>query len=338
MSKTHYRLIALVLPFVLMGLMVFAPEGFAKKKPKQRKKPIETYLYQPPTIQLSATPTVLTACAGEGARVQLDAHAAFSSGATPRYRWSASGGRIGGNGATTSWNLSGVQPGYYKAYLEADNGVADECVAFSSATVLVKCAPTVCPNILISCPDKISINQPVTFSASVAGGSPNVAQVFQWTISAGKIVSGEGTNNITVDTTGLAGQSVRATLIMPGYQDLNCTASCVVQIPNELPVCRKFDEYPKITRNDEKARLDNYGIALQNDPTSTAYVIVYPGQRAKPGEVQQQATRVVDYLANSRGIDKGRIVVVIGPARNELSTELWVCPQGAKAPTPGSME
>jgi hypothetical protein len=334
MSKTHYRLIALVLPFALIGLLAFTPDAFAKKD-KRKRKAADTYVYQPPTIQLSAAPTVLTACAGQSARVQLDAHATFSSGATPRYRWSASGGHIDGNGATTSWDLSGVQPGYYKAYLEVDNGVANECVAFSSATVLVNCAPTVCPSILISCPDHISINQPITFSANVAGGSPNVAQVFQWAVSAGKIVSGEGTNTITVDTTGLAGQSVRATLSMPGYQDLSCTASCVVQIPNELPVCRKFDEYPKITRNDEKARLDNYGIALQNDPTSSAYVIVYPGQNGKAGEVQQQATRVVDYLSNSRGIDKGRIVVVIGPARSAMSTELWVCPQGAKAPTPG---
>jgi hypothetical protein len=334
MSKTHYRLIALALPLALIGLLVLAPAAFAKKDKKKRKQ-VETYVYQPPTIQLNAAPTVLTACAGQSARVQLDAHATFPSGATPRYQWSASGGRIDGNGATTSWDLSGVQPGYYKAYLEVDNGVANECVAFSSATVLVNCAPTVCPSILISCPDKISIDQPITFSASVAGGSANVTQVFQWTVSAGKIVSGDGTNTITVDTTGLGGQSIRATLNMPGYQDLSCTASCVVQIPNPLPVCRKFDEYPKITRNDEKARLDNYGVMLQNDPTSTAYVIVYPARNGKAGEVQQQSTRVVDYLSNSRGIDKGRIVVVIGPARDELSTELWVCPQGSKAPTPG---
>ncbi len=109
----------------------------------------------------------------------------------------------------------------------------------------------------------------------------------------------------------------------------------MAQVPNELPVCRKFDEFPNIARNDEKAGLDNYGIELQNDPTSTAYVIVYPGQRGRPGDVQQHATRVVDYLANSRGIDKRRIVVIIGPARDELMVELWVCPQGAKAPSPG---
>src|SRR5712691_3764128 len=102
MSKTHYRLIALILPFALIGLMVFAPQTFAKK-PKKKKAAAETFIYLPPTIRLSASPTVLTACAGQSARVQLDSRATFSSGATPRYRWSASGGHIDGNGATTSW-------------------------------------------------------------------------------------------------------------------------------------------------------------------------------------------------------------------------------------------
>ena len=335
MSKTHCRPLTLVLLLALLGLISFAPESSAKKPKK--KKATETFVYRAPTIQLSASPTVLTACEGQKARVQLDARATFPSGAAPRYRWSSNGGRIDGNGATTDWDLSGVRPGYYKAYLEVDNGVTDECLAFSSAMVLIKCAPPTCPNILISCPDKVSINEPVTFSVSVAGGTPAITPVFEWTVSAGKIISGEGTNSITVDTTGIAGQSIRATLTMPGYADRNCSASCLVQIPNELPRCRKFDEYMQITRNDEKARLDNYGIELQNDPTSTAYAVVYPGRRAQPGEVQQRATRVADYLANSRGIDRRRIVVIIGPARDELAVELWVCPQGAKAPAPGAM-
>ena len=332
MFKRRYRLIAITLPLALVGLIAFVPGSSATKKKK--KAVTENYVFQPPSLQLSALPEVITACAGESARVQLDARATFTSG-TPRYRWSASGGRIDGNGATTSWDLSGLQPGYYKAYVDVDNGTTEECSAFTSATVLVRCAPPVCPSIMISCPDRVTPNQPVIFGASVAGGSPNIAPVYNWTVSAGKIISGEGTSSITVDTTGLAGQSVRATLTMGGYSTLNCTATCVVQIPPELPVGHKFDEFPAIARNDEKARLDNYAIELQNDPSATAYVIVYPGQRGKSGEVQQHVTRVVDYLTNSRGIDKRRIVTIIGPTRTELMVELWVLPQGAKTPIPG---
>jgi hypothetical protein len=331
MSKTQFRLIALVLSLALMGLMILAPETLAKKE-KKRKRTTENYVYVPPTIQLNASPTVLAACAGQPAKVMLDARVTFSSGANPRYRWSSDAGHINGNGPTTEWDLTGAKPGYYKAFLEVDNGIAEECSVFSSAIVRVNCVPPSCPSITISCPEKVEIDQPLTFCVNTAGGSPGVRPVFEWTVSAGRIVSGESTNCITVDTTGLAGQSVRATLTMPGYSDLNCTASCLVQIPNELPKCRKFDEYTKITRNDEKARLDNYGIELQNDPTSVAYVVVYPGVNGRAGEVQQRSTRVVDYLVNSRGIDKGRINVIIESPREDLMVELWVCPPGAKPP------
>jgi hypothetical protein len=332
MFNSQYRSIAIILPLALVGLIAFVPGSWAQKN--KPKTVTETYVFTPPTLQLNATPAVLTACAGETARVTLDARAAFTSG-TPRYRWSASGGKIEGNGATTSWDLSGLQPGYYKAFVDVDCSPAVECSAFTSATVLLKCAPPVCPSILISCPDKITPNQPITFSANVAGGFPNIPPVYNWTVTAGKIISGEGTSTITVDTTGLAGQSVRASLAMSGYKSLNCGATCIVQIPPELPVCRKFDEFAAIARNDEKARLDNYAIELQNDPSATAYVVVYPGQRGKPAEVQQHMTQVVDYLANSRGLDKSRVVTIVGPARSDLMVDLWVCPQGSKTPAPG---
>lgn len=335
MSKTHFRLIAVILSIAMIGLVVLAPEALAKK-PKKKKKATEDYVYTAPTIALTASPTVLTACEGQPAKVQLDGKVTFPSGNAPRYKWSADAGHINGNGSVTEWDLTGVKPGYYKAFLEADNGVSEECTVFSSAVVKVNCIPPTCPNISISCPDKVEIDKPMTFCVNTAGGTPGVQPRFEWTVSAGRIMSGEGTNCITVDTTGLAGQSVRATLNMPGYNNLDCSASCLVQVPNELPKCRKFDEYSNITRNDEKARLDNYGIELQNDPTSMAYVIVFPGRGGRAGEVQQRSTRVVDYLVNSRAIDKQRITVVVGSAREVLGLELWVCPQGAKPPQMGS--
>src|SRR3954453_5808201 len=331
MFKTHFRLIALILSIALAGLAVAAPAALAKK-PKKKKTATEDYVYRAPSISLTVSPTVITACEGEPALVHLDGRVTFFGGSTPHYKWSADAGRIEHNGENTEWDLSGVKPGYYKVYLEADNGVSEECSIFSSAVVRVNCVPPVCPNITISCPEKVEIDQPLNFCVNAVGGTPGVRPVYQWTVTAGQIISGEGTNCITVDTKGLAGQSVRATVDMPGYRDLDCTASCVVQIPNELPKCRKFDEYANITRNDEKARLDNYGIELQNDPTSMAYVVIYQGSNARAGELQLRSARVVDYLVNSRAIDRSRITVVTGPVRGELKVELWVCPQGAKSP------
>jgi len=176
------------------------------------------------------------------------------------------------------------------------------------------------------------LGEPLDFSATVTGGTSGITLSYNWTVSAGRIISGQGTPTIKVDTAGLSGQPVTATLSMGGYP-MDCSKTCVVQLPVSVE-CRRFDEFPDIARNDEKARLDNYAIELQNDPSSTAYVVVYPGQRAKPGDVQKHTTRVVDYLVNSRGVDGHRIVTLVSPARPDLLVNLWVCPQGAKPPVP----
>jgi hypothetical protein len=267
----------------------------------------------------------------------LDAEAGFTSGATPQYKWSVSGGRLDGDGSNPMWDLSGLRPGYYKALVEA--ATSEECVVFSSVTVLVKTCPPphpVCPTIIVSCPDKVRTGQSVTFRASVSGGTPKVTPAYNWTVSPGRIVEGQGTNTIRVDTTGLAGQSVKATVMIPGFDSLICSANCAAQIQPEPPSCHKFDEFTAISRNDEKARLDNYAIEMQTDPTSTAYVIVYRGQGGRPGDVQQRITRIVDYVVNTRGIDRRRVVTIIGPVHNQLGVELWICPQGARAPAPKS--
>ena len=327
MLRHERRLIGLFLPIALVGFFALATAASAQKVR------VEAREFTPPNLSLLAEPRVITVCEGSApAIVQLNARA--TSTYPINYRWTSNAGRIEGDGATVNWDVSGLQPGYYKAYVDIDTGSGDEaCQAFASTSVLVnRCPPPppTCPNVAIECPDRVVVGEPLTFRSTVTGGSPAVRPIYNWTVSAGRIIDGQGTDTIHVDTTGLAGQSITATLSMGGYT-LDCSANCTVQFP--VPVeCKKFDEFPAIAYNDEKARLDNYAIELQNDPTATAYVIVYPGQRGRPGEVQRHTTRVVDYLVNSRGINAQRIVTLVGPARDVLLVELWLCPQGAKPP------
>jgi hypothetical protein len=324
------RRTALILPIALVGLIALASSSALAQKSRK-----EVVAYTPPNLSLTAEPRVITVCEGAGpALVQLNARA--TSNNPIRYRWTTNGGRIEGNGQTVTWDLSGVAPGYYKANVDIDTGTGDAaCEAFSSTSVLVnRCPPPqrqpVCPNVGVICPERVELNEPVTFTSTLTGGSGVTNPTYHWTVSAGRIMDGQGTPSIRVDTNGLAGQTLTATVSVGGYT-LDCSATCSVQFP--VPVeCRKFDEFPAISYNDEKARLDNYAIELQNDPSSTAYVIVYPGPKGKPGEVQKHTTRIVDYMVNSRGINAQRIVTLVGPARDELMVELWLCPQGAKPP------
>jgi hypothetical protein len=184
----------------------------------------------------------------------------------------------------------------------------------------------------ISCPTNIGLDQPVSFSARVAGGNPIIAPIYNWTVSGGNIIEGKGTSLIKVDTRGLAGQTITATLTMGGHT-LNCSAICTLSLPIPGAKPKKFDEFPDISRNDEKARLDNYAVELQNDPTATGYVLVYPARARKTSDAQKHSSRIIEYLVNSRGIDARRFVTMVGSAREELKVELWIAPQGAKPPS-----
>jgi hypothetical protein len=316
----------------VVAILVFAS---VDAKPKKKQQPDRRT--GPPSLSLAADPSMIKACNDESARVRLVATARSSDGASLRYKWTTNGGRLRGDGANTSWDLAGVRPGVYQAFVEVDEGRDLNCVAFSSISVIVTECPApppeiVCPNVTVSCPDAASENAPATFTATISGGSAGITPTYNWTVSAGRIISGQGTPNISVDTTGLAGQSIRANLDVGGY-GMRCPASCATSIPI-VNKPQKFDEYYDIARNDEKARLDNYAIQLQSEPGSQAYVIVYPSRRARSNDAQARGQRISDYLVNSRGIDSHRVVITMGAPREDWLVELWIVPAGAPPPTP----
>ena len=331
MFRNQFRLVGRLAPIALVATLS-APQLFAQTR-------TVSAVNAPLTLNLTADTNVVSACADGGApQVRLTAQAVSPGGYPIKYKWTTSSGVISGEGPVVTWNLAGLKPGYHKASLDIQSvGSEGSCQAFSSITVLVNpCAAVqpVCPAIEIVCPTNVALDQPLTFSSRMSGGVPaNITPVYNWTISAGTIIAGQGTDTIKVDTTGLGGQTVRASLSIGGY-NLECAADCAVSMPLPKLNSRRFDEFPDIARNDEKARLDNFGIELQNDPTATAYVVVYPGKSGKRGEVQQHASRIIEYLVNSRQLDQRRIVTLVGPARDKLSVELWITPQGAPPPNP----
>lgn len=300
---------------------------------------------QPPVVTLSASAATITLPCGAGTHssgscptaasssVQLTANATDPDGDTLLYTFTTTGGRVTGQGANATWDLSGLGPGTYTASVDVDDGCG--CISSSTTTVTVAncsdCIPdVVCPQISASCPDAVDQGQPITFTAMVGSGTPP-ATSYNWTVSAGAITGGQGTTSITVSTDNIGGQSVTATLEVGGV-DPSCgrTTSCTTSVRTPSRPARKFDEYGNIRFNDEKARLDNFAVQLQQEPGATGYIIGYGSCDA---EGQTRANRAKDYLVNTRGVDGGRVVVVDGGCLPELQVQLWIAPQGAAAPT-----
>jgi hypothetical protein len=191
----------------------------------------------------------------------------------------------------------------------------------------------------VSAPKTVTEGEIITYAADATYGGTSGLKYY-WTISpsTARVMSGAGSPTLTVDSTGLGGQRVIATLAVDdGSGDPACrqTAQAVSAVAAEekkIIVAREFDECNNCTFDDQKARLDTLAVELQNDPTTHAYVIAYGGRTSPIGQVERLMTRARDYLTRERGIDAARIVTVNGGFREGDSVELWLVPSGATPP------
>lgn len=108
-----------------------------------------------------------------------------------------------------------------------------------------------------------------------------------------------------------------------------------IPAPQNAPVARKIDEFGDILDTDLKARLDNFAIELQNEPSARGFIVVYRTRRDLPGLSNRLSLRMRDYLVNERGISADRVIAVDGGVSSCLIQELWVAPAGT-TPTPRS--
>ncbi len=220
-----------------------------------------------------------------------------------------------------------------------------ECITlnFSPRTISIERPVPVtspCPyTVAVSAPTSVSDGDLITFTSDVAYNGPGGLN-YTWTVSpaSGRITQGAGTPTITVDSTGLGRNRITAVLVVDdGSGDRNCRQSAqastrIVATPVAVIEPRRFDEFPSVSFDDDKARLDNLAIELQNDPTARGYIIVYAGRRTRPGTADRLGERARIYLTQTRGIDARRITVVNGGMRERNYFEFYIVPQGATPP------
>jgi hypothetical protein len=214
-----------------------------------------------------------------------------------------------------------------------------KCVALNYRPAPPRESPCPYP-VILSGPPQVNDGEIITFTADVSysGSTP---LNYTWTVSPGsaRVLRGEGTPTIEVESTGFAGQSITATLVVDdgsGEPECRQTATATTVIPpedRERP-SRQFDVCCSCSFDDQKARLDNLAVELQADPTTTTYVIAYGGRTSRIGQADLLGSRARDYLVSERGTDQSRIVVINGGFREEDCVELWIVPSGATPPQP----
>ncbi len=252
------------------------------------------------------------------------------------YNYTVSGGRIVGQGANVSWDLTGAAPGTYTITAGVDDGCGvcgktqTKTITVEECRCEVKC---VCPTLSVTGPAGVTApGETMTFTANVAGGTSETI-TYEWTVDNGTIIEGQGTPVIRVATTAdLAGQNVTATVTISGTglceqcEKARSETAAVESIPS----CRDIDEFGVLANDEVRARLDSFFVELQNNPTATGYIINY----GKARDVARRETLIRNHI-RFRNFDASRIILLRGDQNGGmLRTRFVLCPSGAPAPTP----
>jgi hypothetical protein len=252
------------------------------------------------------------------------------------YNYTVSGGRIVGSGANVSWDLSGVEPGSYTITTGVDDGCG-LCGRTDTKTVeVVKCdcvQECECASISVTGPAGITPpGQTMTFTASVSGGTADDV-TYNWSVSSGTIVSGQGTPSIVVSTTeDMADSTVTATVDVGGQAaSCNCpTTSSDTGVVGTKPEPTQIDEFGKLPNDEVRGRIDNLFVTLSNNPDAQGYIINYGTDR----EIAAREKLIQNHI-NFRKYDRSRVTMVRGGNPDGVqNTKVYTVPPGAEDPMP----
>jgi hypothetical protein len=210
------------------------------------------------------------------------------------------------------------------------------CLSYNERTI-----ERFCPyDLRVDAPSEVTDGDLVTFASGVNYGGPTPL-AYRWTVTpeSARITSGQGTPSITVDSTGLGGQSITARL---ESEDTTGDPSCRAENTATVPVRRIppppqitcFDCFTFVAFDDVKARLDNYTIELSNRPDYQAYVIVYGRRGNRLLSPERLGMRARDYLIRNRGVDARRITIVNGGFKDRAGYDFYLLPPGSNPPVP----
>jgi hypothetical protein len=195
-----------------------------------------------------------------------------------------------------------------------------------------------CPyNVVVDGPDRVLEGDKIVFSARNLVRD-TIPVNYRWSISGGTIVSGLGTDSITVDTAGMGGQTIRAFL---DVTDDVYGSTCFQK--NEVPTYVEKVEVPKPvmcdmweskSADDDKARFDNCVLPYRATPNSQIYIILYQGTDKRSLSVEKLAKRTLDYFVKNLGVPASQITLTRGGNRARTGAQIWIVPPGAPTPVP----
>jgi hypothetical protein len=186
-----------------------------------------------------------------------------------------------------------------------------------------------CPTISLTGPAGIAQpNESILFTLSVDEKAKNYDIKYNWTISRGKVVGGQGTATLSVLPN--PGEGMTAAIEISGLPgDCANTASetymyCIGIQPTQIDV---FSEpFTQIDKN----RISEIVHSIQNDLSAQLYMIFRHKEKTSPKMASRKEREISNSLVKA-GLAADRITTVTGFGQSD-SIEFWLVPAGATPP------
>lgn len=195
-----------------------------------------------------------------------------------------------------------------------------------------------CPAVSVSCASPCpKPTEDTVFKATIHGRDSGTA-TFKWSLSSGRITSGQSTDTITARIDKPC-DTLTGTVEVRTGPGCVATASCSngIDCCGFAPPPQRFDEFGDVSCKREKDHLDRFWTQLTYQPGARGLVVFYGGgsyrgRLPRRGESEERARRIKEYLVTKHGSDNGRIVMMNGGFREKWIAELWIVPPGAVPP------
>jgi len=186
-----------------------------------------------------------------------------------------------------------------------------------------------CPSIGVIGPAGVTNpGDEMRFSVDVGSVGPRLQ--FVWTINEGTIVSGQGTQAITIATKiAMAGSSVIATVRVEGLP-----TGCEKIYSETAPIApiagcgSPSDEWGKLKPNDQRLRLDNVFAELRNNPTNIGFLMLNITQKERLDSGNERIQFILKHAAFIK-FDSSRLWFALAFA-DEPRTRFYRMPIGSE--------
>lgn len=193
-------------------------------------------------------------------------------------------------------------------------------ICLSGFTAFAQAVNDDCPTITVASPTWGQRGKPMEFLVVVDKQAEKYNIEYLWSVSSGKIVSGQGSKMITVISNKI--DYLTAAVEIKGLPE-TCPKSASESYIHETFSPIKVDEFDNFGGSGTKSRIDNFFIVLL-DNKETEGVIVF-----RNGEDLLRNIKYVRDHAAFRNFPAARITIAIS-SEGERSTQFWCLPPGTE--------